>query len=578
MVYLAGDNNLSAEMVYSLLEMRKAPVGPNEDVVVLAQFDPQGEDIPTQRFIINKNHKPGAGPERVRPGGNGFHAMRSAMSLADDARRARDVAKAKDGEILPELVKIVAQNPDAFPTLAPTVTSDPSQIQQLAKFPFNGSRQKAVELLRAIADPLLTDDTGNPWTLLRFLFWGINTYQAENYMLALSGHGSGAVGDFLKDDSSEGSLTVRGLAEVLKILQMKLGKPLDILGLDSCLMSMTEVYYQVRGSVTSLIGSEGVSPNAGWPYREVLELFTNPPAPDLKPQDYARLIVDEYEKFYLDYALGGVSADIAACDAGEDKVKKLEESVLALSEELIKQLKDEKTKTQVADAILAAHWTAQTYKFDQYVDLKDFCQELANRRLGNLSDLAQKVADVIIGDIVMNAAQVGPLFQYSYGLSVYFPWARVSDEYSNLCFASKTKWADFLELYVENVSRRPPRCRCGSTGNAVLNDVFNPKRARAGAPRILSPATGRAEDPCKHSSTRFTAPCDRGPGGAFLGVKNPPLDWCPGRKGELNTKVIVKADPEPPKEIGEAYLKSAVKQSPARQRPSGRATKIGPKR
>ena len=54
MVYLAGDNNLSEEMVWALKEMKewaqqpRAPKGCKINLV--AQFDPSGMGIPTQRY------------------------------------------------------------------------------------------------------------------------------------------------------------------------------------------------------------------------------------------------------------------------------------------------------------------------------------------------------------------------------------------------------------------------------------------------------------------------------------------------------------------------------------------------
>ena len=48
-------------------------------------------------------------------------------------------------------------------------------------------------------------------TLLEFILWGI-TYEAENYMVVLAGHGSGAVEDFLlKDENARDSLTLHEL-------------------------------------------------------------------------------------------------------------------------------------------------------------------------------------------------------------------------------------------------------------------------------------------------------------------------------------------------------------------------------
>ena len=51
--------------------------------------------------------------------------------------------------------------------------------------------------------------------------------------------------------------------------------------------------------------------------------------------------------------------------------------------------------------------------------------------------------------------------QYSYGLSIYFPWALVSPEYVNLSFAKDlaeggTGWLEFLDTHII-ATRRDPR-------------------------------------------------------------------------------------------------------------------------
>ena len=99
-------------------------------------------------------------------------------------------------------------------------------------------------------------------------------------MLILSGHGSGAVGDFLTDNHSKNGQhwlvdypgTSKGPRERRKTMAARPtyrepdAKSINVLGMDSCLMSMAEVCYQVRDSVAYLVGSEGFVQDAGWPY------------------------------------------------------------------------------------------------------------------------------------------------------------------------------------------------------------------------------------------------------------------------------------------------------------------------
>jgi hypothetical protein len=89
----------------------------------------------------------------------------------------------------------------------------------------------------------------------------------------------------MKDESSAGSLTFNELKNVFQRVRDELGRPIDILGMDNCLMSMAEICYELRGLAEIVVGCESFSPASGWPYREVLERLANDfVSPNLQPQ------------------------------------------------------------------------------------------------------------------------------------------------------------------------------------------------------------------------------------------------------------------------------------------------------
>jgi hypothetical protein len=61
-----------------------------------------------------------------------------------------------------------------------------------------------------------------------------------------------------------------------------------------------------------------------------------------------------------------------------------------------------------------------------------------------------------INDLVKKTCIAGAAFQFSYGLSIYFPWAVLSPTYGNLAFPKETGWLDYLIRY-HTETRRPPR-------------------------------------------------------------------------------------------------------------------------
>ena len=75
MVYLAGDNNLTEESVFSLTEMEG--VQTDGRIAVIAQFDPKSSRIPSHRYVIKGAPAPRTSTGRARPvtGGLGTHAI-----------------------------------------------------------------------------------------------------------------------------------------------------------------------------------------------------------------------------------------------------------------------------------------------------------------------------------------------------------------------------------------------------------------------------------------------------------------------------------------------------------------------
>lgn len=384
MIYLAGDNNLSEECVFSLTEIKEAISVNSDKLTVVAQFDPAGVRAETKRYLLQSKK----------------------TSLEEDAR---------------------------------------------------ATGWKAQET-----------DTGEPHNLLEFLRWGISTYPADHYMVVLVGHGSGTDDDFLlHDDNPPDALSILELRYVFDRLTDD-GHTIDILGMDTCLMNMAEVCFELlRTNVTYLVGSEGFSPNTGWPYREIIRQLSAAVNGDgkqadvdskvVEPQKLARTIVDEYKNFYEPYINGGISVDQSVLQVKKiDEVKKRMFSLMGalLDEFKAGELEYRKPKQ---NALLLAHWETQSYNGEVFVDLYDFCTRLALRYNDLISNSKEKIESKVpelcedvktaINDLVIRSCVAGAAFQFSFGVSIYFPWANLSPNYGNLAFPKDSMWLDFLKLY-----------------------------------------------------------------------------------------------------------------------------------
>ena len=387
-VYLAGDNNLSDEMVWSLQQMKAASdeSSVQDSLDLVALFDPQGGE--PRRYDFSSSGHP--------------------------ADAARD--------------------------------------------------------LRSLSIQSLLPPAEAPAQILEQLMTGI---VRRDRILVLSGHGSGAVGDFLNDENPPSSLSIPALGRILE------GASLEILGLDSCQMSSVEVGYEVRSSVRYLVASEGPVQNAGWPYRQVLEKIAENAAS--ASDGIARAIADSYLLFYRDYEIAGISTDIAVSDLSRigrvaqavgELVRAMEAPLSALVAggleeafelgELKRGASEASDESRmVRDAIVLAHWSAQSYKCDRYTDLHDFVRQLlrfsADRggpRIGEIRKAGLQVLEAVEAAVVSSGA-TGAELQHSHGLSIYFPWSfrDFFPEYWNLRFAKDTGWAKFLQTYLRATQR-----------------------------------------------------------------------------------------------------------------------------
>jgi hypothetical protein len=318
-------------------------------------------------------------------------------------------------------------------------------------------------------------NSASPEALRSFISESIKQCAAKNYMLVMAGHGAGAFGDRLMgDDNPPDYMTIQGVNWALEETIREIGKPLDILGFDSCVMSSIETGYEVKNTVRYFIGSEGYEPSLGWPYSRVLEILKN--NPEIEPDRLAREIVKVHTNYYLDYQSIGRSTDLSACDLRQSE--ELAAAIGNLADLLSERMYGEKGQrvSPVTDTIILAHWRAQSYKFEEFVDLWDFCDLLENgcadkevqaasvklkKQINQKKNADGELYDDFPNELayVMKSSYTGGDFQHSHGVSVYFPWVKnelVLTVYGNLTFCQNTRWDKFIEAYV-SLTKRAPR-------------------------------------------------------------------------------------------------------------------------
>jgi hypothetical protein len=327
--------------------------------------------------------------------------------------------------------------------------------------------------------------------LADFIIWGIRKGKSDHYMLILSGDGGGPVAPFLPlADQPDKKLQPFQIHEVFEKVWAKTRKRIDIVGLDSCLMSTAEIGYELREFTDYLVSSQGNIDDVGWPYRDILTIMKDQPG--LAPESVAAMIVDAYNSYYVDYAMiSKSSANLSALDLRKfddlaGAVGKLVEASNRLLPTADDKPKKRMTKNQdlFARALMRAHWLAQTYRSDQYTDVYDFCDKLIEEiellgsnenpqsyHFGDVIKACEETKAVLSDSVVLKSCHVGARYQYSRGLSVYFPWNRINEKYwpylrrgrrsgggyAKHSFAWDTFWGTFLDryLYATRRSDRP---------------------------------------------------------------------------------------------------------------------------
>ena len=330
-----------------------------------------------------------------------------------------------------------------------------------------------------IASKLLADlgeiNTGDPRVLQAFVSFAAGRYPAQATLLILSNHGSGfyvppsvlskrrrplrqgrhgffqPTREWLQapepnrgiayDDGSADCLDNRELTRAMAHAHRVLGRPVDVVGMDACLMTMLEVAYQLREHARILVGSEEIEPEKGWPYTAVLGDLTARPA--MTGAELAESIVRLYVE---SYAGRRHEATQSAIDLG--RLDEVVEAVDALARALLAAMPDATLEAQIYGA-----WRRTLRFFDHlYVDLHHFAVNLA--ATVDRSAVRQACAEIgralsaTPGPILANA-HVGRRMAAARGLSIYFPPFRdPSIFYRQLAFAQRTRWADFLDAYL----------------------------------------------------------------------------------------------------------------------------------
>jgi hypothetical protein len=441
MFFFAVDNPLSPLVVSQVKAIKEA--GFHENAEVIVYFDSNEKGVPTRVYNVNDARKRDSKPDKTRIGDG-----------ADPF-----IHRLSDDEI------------------------------NFSKMQLSPKEKKSQALKKRLERP---DQIKAVDALSNFIGFCREKHPARHYILILTGHGLIVGNDaFLPDEHPVSAIKLKELDGVLREFAQDVkneGDAFEVLAMHSCSMSAVEVAYQLSGTANFMIASEGISYVGSWPYRQLMKKIFNSieeaketaraqaRTRGLDQEEAARnpqLDVETMvEKLYSltlfsarDYTLSGYSLDLSLCSLDPKKVGTLTQPI----QHLVARLKDglnnakasddqlekdgldesdldeqrlkEHLKAQrVKELILLAHWESQSYWQEEYTDLYDFCRCLRKRcdEEDELQGLIKEACDEVIqaltpkerlsDSLVIRSDNFGSEYQYSHGLSVYFPWCEPIDD------------------------------------------------------------------------------------------------------------------------------------------------------
>jgi hypothetical protein len=168
---------------------------------------------------------------------------------------------------------------------------------------------------------------GDPNTLVGFVEWAASNYPAEKYALIISSHGKGWEGCCWDETSDDDNLDLAEMRSALSDISAFMGRPLDVIGFDACLMGTTEVAYEVHDYASVMVASEQTEPLSGWPYDAILTQLTA--TPDINAAELATIIVDSYylSNGQIGYTMSAV--DLTKIDAVVNGLNDLAQALIA---------------------------------------------------------------------------------------------------------------------------------------------------------------------------------------------------------------------------------------------------------
>jgi len=283
-------------------------------------------------------------------------------------------------------------------------------------------------------------DMGSSAHFVRFAQRNIRQFPAKKVAIILWNHGGGRAG-IAWDDVSGNHMEVDQLGRAMSQIQGTLGHKVDIFATDACLMQMAEVTYELKDSVSVIVGSEEVIPGDGYPYDKILApLVANPGMSD---EGLGKVIVDAYGTHYSSDPKATLSALRTSALPGFINLLNDWVQIVTSDTEAFKVASAASTVNRIYD------FPNQRPKRNDSKDLYDYLSYVGRILPDGTAAVTAGSAlkEYIASDLIIRKTAMAPKAR---GLAIYIPDLRYdSANYEKFAFAADSLWDDLIKLMME---------------------------------------------------------------------------------------------------------------------------------
>lgn len=394
MVYMAADNDLEAQALADLAEIKT--VGSTPQVTIVAQLDRAQPGQPTRRYYLT----------RLRTlEGDAVGPPLGETNSGDAGDLARFVAWAVETYPADRYALVLWNHGvgwhDVRGSIAPWPAMEPSAEGD--RVDAGGSEARLPVLRRPLFRQVVAS------ALARGIAWDASSQ------------------DFL--DNAE---IKRALDAVLLLSGIE---RFDLLGFDACQMQMLEVAYQVRTLARYVVASQEIEPDGGWPYHTILRRLVAWPEAD--GAQLGAMVVDAYLRACEPTAAATQSVlDVARIDDVASALNALCRCVLS----------------NVASArpfVVGAARAAQRVRDPDCRDLYDFCRVIWDHTAdvalrARAYELMALLKPAGPDRFVVAEGHRGQPVERAHGVSIYYPDGAISPYYRRLDLSYDALWGEML--------------------------------------------------------------------------------------------------------------------------------------